>query len=423
MNQHLTNPILFAIVVVSTLMILLVWFIIKRYQVVENNELLIIESWLPMRKKLRFISGGTTFVLPLFEKFTRKSLEPMELNIDLNRVMTKGNIPLGGKIFAQVVIDDSSDAILQNVAKHLGERTRAQQIDAIFEILNGVLRETVATLTPEQVLEDKEQFKEEMLKNAVVSLAHMGFKIKTLNIQEVSDMGNDANGYISQLMRPRAYYVKKDTRIEVSNAESNKVLEQNEAHKKMKLKQVGEAIKSLEAEMNYKIEQAVIEGEVKSQEIAAALSAEYQEVLASLETKKAELEAMVNRFEADNIQKAEAKKDQLIEEGKAKAAKILKAGEAEVTVLEEQLTILEKSGKEGMKGFLIDNLEQLSNIFTETMESAKAKELNIIEGLSNNNSSSHPLSAQNVAVLLEILKTSGLDITDVKNYLLHKQAT
>jgi uncharacterized membrane protein YqiK len=405
--------VIMGLTILATITFILVCFILSRYKVVENNELLIVESWFLRKRPLRFVSGGTTFVFPFFEKFFMHSLEPMELTIDLNRVMTKGNIPLGGKIFAQVVIDDTEPHVY-NVATHLANRNRAKQIECIMEILNGVLRETVANLTPEQVLEDKETFKEEMLKNAVVSLGHLGFKIKTLNIQEVSDEVNDGTGYIAQLMRPRIYYVNRDTRIEVSDAEARKTIEQNEAHKAMRLTQLEQELQSIEAEMNYQIEQKVAEGDVQAEEIKADLDAQYQEMLASLETKKAELQAMISRYEADHIQKASARKEQLVEEGKASAATIRHAGEAEVKVLRKQLSILERSGSEGLEAFLIDNYSQLSRIFTDTMENAHTRELNIIEGLSGNGSGSgHPLSPQNTAVLIEILKNSGLDVSRI----------
>jgi len=408
------NPILAMIAIPATLLFIASFFIIRRYKVVENNEILIIESWMPMRQKLRYLSGGGTFIIPLFESYTRKSLIPMELNLALDRVMTKGNIPLGGKIFAQVVIDDSDQA-LNNVAKHLTSRTRVQQMESASEILNGVLRETVANLTPEEVLENKDMFKEEMLKNTVVSLAHMGFKIKTLNIQEISDHVNDGTGYIAQLMRPRGYRVDRDTRVEVSEAESNKVLKQNDAHKAMRLQQIEQDTQSLEAEMNYQIEQKIVKGDIQSSEVIAAKSASYEEVVASLGTQTAKLEALTTRLEADKIQKAIAKKDQLIAQAKAISAKISQSGNAEVKVLEEMLSILKNSGTEGLEAFLIDNLKQLSDIFTDTIETTSYQNINIIEGTSSTSATSSALNPENIAVTLEILKNNGLDIGKIFN--------
>jgi len=408
------NPLLAMSIIPTVLILIALFFIIKRYKVVENNEILIIESWLSLTKKLRFLSGGGTFIFPLFQTYTRKSLIPMELNIELDRVMTKGNIPLGGKIFAQVVIDDS-DLALYNVAKHLTGRTRTQQMESAKEILNGVLRETVANLTPEEVLQDKERFKEEMLKNAVVSLAHMGFKIKTLNIQEISDHITDNKGYISQLMRPRGYRVNRDTRIEVSEAESNKVLKQNDAHKQMRLQELEQDKQSLEAEMNYKIEQNIIKGDIKSSEVIAEKNASYEEIIASLETKKAKYEELQSRLEADKIQKALAKKTELIENAKAEATKILQSGNAEVGILEEMLSIIKTSGPDGMEVFLIDNLKQLSDMFTNTIETTNYQNINIIEGTSNSGNNSNILNPENIAVTLEILRNNGLDLGELIN--------
>ncbi len=399
-------------VVLTTLTVLLLWFVLRRYQVVENNQLMIIESWFVFRKKLSFVSGGSKFILPFFETYITKSLEPMELNIDLHHVMTHGNIPLGGKIFAQVVIDDSEPNVY-NIAKHLSFRTREQQMDYCTKILNGIVRETVANLAPEQVLEDKERFKEEMLKNAVVSLSHLGFKIKTLNIQEVGDEIPDGHGYIAQLMRPRMYQVDRDTRIEVSEAESKKVLAQNAANLSMRLMQLDQEMKSLEAEMNYQIEQNIVAGDVKCKEISAELDAKLQEMLASLNTKKAELDTLMTKMEADQIQKAIANQEQLVEEGKSEAVSIVKAGMAEVDVLNESLGIIEKAGPNGLEAFLIDHYQMLSGILTEAMDSTAVKQISVLEGIggdSKNGGDTHPLSPKNIAVLLEILKTNGVNL-------------
>ncbi|MBN2144758.1 MAG: hypothetical protein JW774_09060 [Candidatus Aureabacteria bacterium] len=396
-------------IIVITLVCLMLWFVLKRYQVVENNELMIIESWLIFRRKISFVSGGTKFVLPFFESYFKKSLEPMEINVDLNRVMTQGNIPLGGKIFAQVVIDDSEPNVY-NVAKHLAMRTRANEIEYCHEILNGIVRETVANLTPEQVLEDKERFKEEMLKNAVVSLSHLGLKVKTLNVQEVSDEVPDGKGYIAQLMRPRMYQVSRDTRMEVSEAEAKKILAQNQAHLSMRLQQLDQAIQSLIAEMDYKIEQAVVEGDVKSREISAQLDAELQGILASLDTRKAELETRKNEYEADQIQKAQAKREQLVQEGKAEAVQVIQKGMAEIEVLKQKISMIQKAGSLGMDVFLVDNYQMLSEIFTDTIEAARAEKVSVLDGLPAVSGDS-PFSASNVAALLEILKNSGVDIS------------
>ncbi len=183
----------------------------------------------------------------------------------------------------------------------------------------------------------------------------------------------------------------------------------------MRLQQIEQDTQSLDAEMNYQIEQKIVKGEIQSSEVIATKSASYEEVVASLETQTAKLEALTTRLEADKIQKAIAKKDQLIAQAKAVSAKISQSGNAEVKVLEEMLSILKNSGPEGMEAFLIDNLKQLSDIFTDTIETTSYQNINIIEGTSSAGATSNALNPENIAVTLEILKNSGLDIGKIFN--------
>ena len=59
----------------------------------------------------------------------------------------------------------------------------------------GTVRDVVASMTPEEVLANKEAFKTEVEKNVVDEMDKMGLELVSLNIQDVSDN----NGYYENI--------------------------------------------------------------------------------------------------------------------------------------------------------------------------------------------------------------------------------
>lgn len=67
------------------------------------------------------------------------------------------------------------------------ERGNDGIIDDVKLTLMGAVRGVVATLTPEQVQNDKETFKNEIMKSVADELDEMGLELVSLNIQDITD--------------------------------------------------------------------------------------------------------------------------------------------------------------------------------------------------------------------------------------------
>src|SRR6185436_14852832 len=86
--------------------------------------------------------------------------------------------------------------------------TPGQIAIAAQQTLEGVLREVVAQLTPEEVNEDRLKFAESLVENARDDLDKLGLELDVLKVQHVADdqqyLANMGRGRITTMLRDAA---------------------------------------------------------------------------------------------------------------------------------------------------------------------------------------------------------------------------
>src|SRR5213075_317232 len=129
----------------------------------------------------------------------------------------KGGIPLDGVGQHRRKIAGVPPGLDNAVERFLGV-DRKQIMMVAKEALEGNLRGVLATLTPEEVNEDKIKFAQSLLSEAEDDLRRIGLELDTLKIQDVSD---DV-GYLDSIGRRQSAEVQKRALIAeaASKAES-----------------------------------------------------------------------------------------------------------------------------------------------------------------------------------------------------------
>src|SRR5205085_9084901 len=98
---------------------------------------------------------------------------------------------------------------LANAIERLLDRGQAEIISIARETLEGNLRGVLATLTPEEVNQDREKFAQELLHEADHDLARVGLELDTLRVQHISD----DKGYLDSIGRRTTAELLKKSRI------------------------------------------------------------------------------------------------------------------------------------------------------------------------------------------------------------------
>ncbi|MEN9577958.1 MAG: hypothetical protein RJA70_967, partial [Pseudomonadota bacterium] len=134
----------------------------------------------------RFVRGGRSMRRPLVERVDRMDLSMFTVMVNIENAFTKGGIPLNVQGVANVKLPGEEPLLTNAVVRFLG-RTREEIYHVAKETLEGNLRGVLASLTPQEVNEDKTAFAQKLLEEAEHDMNRMGLVLDTLKIQNVFD--------------------------------------------------------------------------------------------------------------------------------------------------------------------------------------------------------------------------------------------
>lgn len=352
------------LIFVLILIVLMLW---KR---VPQDKALVITGL-----KKRVISGGGGFVIPIFERADRISLENMKIEISTQGALTEQGVDISADGIAVIKIKSDKESILAAIEQfNTGNESRTISAieDIAKDVLEGKLREIISKLTVEEIYKDREKFASNVQEVAALDLAEMGLEIKTFTIRDIGD----ENGYLESLGKKRIAEVKRDAEIaeakahmetKIKTAEANRLGEEArliaetqiaEANKTKELKiqeyrREQETSKAV-ADLAYEIETNKMSKEVTETKMQVEIIQKQKEIeLADQETirKEKELEAtVVKQANADKynqekiaeaikykeIQSAQAKAESIRLEGSANAEAKRLQGMAEVEIIKEK---------------------------------------------------------------------------------------
>ena len=208
----------FGVIAVGVFIIAMMAFIIfmfTRYRRCPSDRVLVIYgSLIKGGKSSRCLHGGGAFVWPLIQDYSYLSLRPMTINIPLRSALSAKNIRIDVPSTFTVAISTEQD-ILQNAAIRLLGQNQKGIEDMAMEIILGQLRLTVATLTIEQINQDREMFLESIARNVEPELAKIGLSLINVNITDITDESD----YIESIGKKAAAEAVNQAKIDVAEQE------------------------------------------------------------------------------------------------------------------------------------------------------------------------------------------------------------
>ena len=175
------------IVLFSIVLVLILFFVVimlaKMYRRCPSDRILVIYGKVMGNRSAHCIHGGAAFIVPLIQDCAYMSLTPMTISIPLQNALSFQNIRINVPSTFTVGIS-TEPAIMINAAERLlGLRPNAIE-DMAKEIIFGQLRLTVASLTIEQINQDRESFLVEIRKNVEPELNKIGLNLINVNITD-----------------------------------------------------------------------------------------------------------------------------------------------------------------------------------------------------------------------------------------------
>ena len=308
---------IFAIVLVLVAMTI---FFAQRYKRCPPDKIMVVYGRTSGGRASRTIHGGATLVWPLIQDYSFLSLTPITINIDLRNALSMQNIRINVPSTFTVGIS-TEKAIMANAAERLLQLSPQQIEEMAKEIIFGQLRLTVASLTIEQINQDRDTFLEMTRTNVDTELQKIGIYLINVNLVDITDESD----YIESIGKKAASTAVENARIDVANAERDGAVG---AAKANRVREIEVANNLAEAEKGRKTAEADQRVYVGNQE-ALAVSGENAAtaIVKNSDADLAEIEAAAKQRAAVAAAEAEATIQRAIykeEEARLQASEIVR---------------------------------------------------------------------------------------------------
>lgn len=322
----------------------------------------------------RVIRGGRAFRIPILEKVSWMDLTTIPLDLTIENAYSKGGIPLTIHAVANVKIN-AQEPILSNAIERFLEVPRAQLTAIARDTLEGNLRGVVATLTPEEINEDRLRFAEALIEEAEHDMNALGIKMDTLKIQNVADKA----GYLGSIGRKRTADVLKDARV----AEAERDAEANEAESRAKQRaQVAQASAQqaiLEQQNQLRVRTAELNAVALAKENEAQVAGERAKVQAEQALEQERILLNQKRFEADVVEPARAKREADVLAAQAAAAPIVEEGRAKAEAVRLMVEAFKAAGPDGERAYVLNMLPGIVSEFAASVRDMSIDKITVID--------------------------------------------
>lgn len=372
-------------------------------------------------RNYRTLRGGRALRIPIIEKVDYISLSTIPLEVTVQNAYSRGNIPLSVQAVANIKIAWNPPQAFDNaIERHLPFNRKAVEEQA-QETLAANLRGVLATMTPEDVNENRIKFAEELQAEAHDDMFKLGLTIDTIRIQNVSDevdylasvgrrltaevvrdaeiaeaqtraetaersaeadrQARIARAEADAQAKEREAEAEQRARIAQANADALAKEQEAEAEQRARIAQAEADAQAKEKEAEsvrradvakaqadlavadernkLRVKQAEFDEQAMSREKTAVERAQLAQEQARLETQKQRAETEQARLDAEVVRPAQAERQAAEERAKAEAAPIIERGRAEAEVLALLTRQIQDGGEHAVTTLVLEKLPEL----------------------------------------------------------------
>ena len=359
----------------------------------------------------RILRGGRTLRIPLIETVAWMDLNTIPLEVSVTNAYSAGAIPLNVQGIANVKVS-SREGLLENAAERFLGVSTATIGQIAKETLEANLRGVLATMSPEEVNEDRLKFSHQLIDEADDDIKTLGLELDVMKIQNVTD----DNLYLESVGRRLTAEVVKEARV----AEANRMAESEEAEaagrERAQIAGV-QADKNIVEERNMlRVRTAELDAIALAKEEEAAVAGDIARATAEQELEQTRIELERRRLEADVVTPARANLEAKQLQAQAEAAKIIEDGKAQVEVFRRLTDQYQEAGDDGQRIFVLNMLPDLVDKIVSTVSGVSIDRVAVIDNGSGNGGSGgipalmSQLPAAVVSMSEQIEAATGVDI-------------
>ncbi len=387
-------------------------FAIKNlYHVCQPNEILIFAG---SRQAVagrddtvgyRLVKGGSSIQIPLLEETYRMNLKNMIIELKVQNAYSKGGIPLNVEGVANIKISGEEPTIHNAIERLLGKKQK--EIEQLArETLEGNLRGVLASLTPEQVNEDKVAFAKSLLDEAEEDLEKLGIILDSLQVQNISDEVR----YLDSIGRKQQAEMVRDARIAEAQARSLSAIRSSENERKTMLRRIERDVDIAQAEADERVRDAQTKRVALVAEAESDVGTEIARTQADVAVQKERIKQVEQQLQADVVAPAESQCQQSIAQAKGNAAQIIEEGRAQAEGLEQLAKSWKAAGPNAKEVFLFPKLDVLLKAISAGFPDVDVQNVTVIDSSQSSNG-----ILQNASLIEQLRQATGIDVTDLVN--------
>ena len=393
------------------------WFVIRNlYYICQPSEILIFAGTKTRSSNgqevgYRLVKGGSSIRVPMLEEAFKMDLTNMIIELKVSNAYSKGGIPLTVEGVANIKIAGEEPTIHNAIERLLGKSRK--QIELLAkQTLEGNLRGVLASLTPEQVNEDKIAFAKSLLDEAEDDLEKLGLVLDNLQIQNISD---DVH-YLNSIGRKQQAELLRDARIAEAKAQAESTIKDSENKRVTSLREIGRDLEIAKAQAEKRIRDAITKREALVAEVEAEVVAQLAKAEAEVAVQTERIKQVQQQLQADIVAPAEAESKQAIAKAKGDAATIIEDGKAQAIGTKRLAESWKSVGDNAREVFLFQKLETFIKMMASGVPEVAVDSITVVDGNNNN-------QATQIASFIEQLRqTTGMDLTEIVNKLADKSA-
>src|SRR5438270_1318098 len=224
----------------------------------------------------KVITGGSHFVIPLYQRAQDFSLELMSFDVAPSQdLYTTQGVAVNVEAVTQIKVRSDEESV-KTAAEQFLSKPQDVRENLIRLVMEGHLRGIVGQLTVEDLVKDPENVGSKMLKTVTPDMEKMGLEVISFTIKDV----RDKNDYITNMGRPQIVEIRKqadiaaalgqrDTQIQQANAAREAAVAKSAADQQ-RVKAEAESLGfQAESQRNLSLKKASFDAEVKKQQASA----------------------------------------------------------------------------------------------------------------------------------------------------------
>ena len=322
----------------------------------------------------RILKGGRTLRIPILEKVSWMDLNTIPLEVSVTNAYSKGAIPLNVQGIANVKVS-SAEGLLENAAERFLDRPTEQIGQIAKETLEANLRGVLATLSPEEVNEDRLKFSHQLIDEADDDIKTLGLELDVMKIQNVTD----DNQYLDSVGRRLTAEVVKQARVAEAERMAESEAAEAAARERAQIATV-QADKNIVEEQNQlRVRTAELEAIAKAKEEEASVAGDIARATAEQELEQQRIELERRRLEANVVTPAKANLEAKQLAAQAEAAKIIEDGKAQVEVFQRLTEQYQAAGDDGQRIFVLNMLPELVDKIVSTVNNVDIDRVAIVD--------------------------------------------